>query len=374
MLMKSSGDGSIRYNKETDYIEILLNGAWVPYENTHLSGEYGTIIVETESLNTESVTCAMGDNIFQGVFLGGSCVFMVTIPGEYTITCGDYSTNAIAIIGQKTSVRLDSPAITVTIKSDTLDGEMIYVSLYGKTTGKMCLDGTAVFTLYGTGDIEIFSTNCSAARSIVYGESYEITLNRPYATLNLTTRDLDGEPVTVVIENTSYTSVLPCSMKVYNFGTATITAGEASVTQEVVSGQTYEIEVSEFVPVYLMSNGVINRSLASFNTNQGTGVTCTVTDGKSRYKVPATYTCDLINFSAPSEYVGRTLHIKAGPIWCPAKLKFFEYGSTANTQYIYPTDKEFTVKIPNTGNFRVRFENESSSGDMTIDLIDVYVV
>lgn len=376
MLMgRGAFTATIRYNKDNDYIEILDpdTGAWVQYEKAYVSGNYCVIMVETKSLNGEAVTCTIGETLLHGSFIGGTCVFMVEEEGSAVIACGDYSVTVEAVLNMRVKAELNSPLITATVTTDNLNGEPVYLSVAGNSYTKLFTDGQAVFEIYDTGEATLVSTNCETSFTIAAGQSNTVHINRPQAVLNLTTKDLSGETVTVIVDGVTYTGVLPCTLTLFHFGNVQITSLEKSETITVEAGGTYDFELNEFSRVDFLDSA--NRTMINGLTVTGNQITAFWEGKVLQMLVYNGYTA-FINIPFIKEYSGKTLKIKAYTGKCPVKLRI-EYKTETGTysKEILPESNMFTFQIPEySSSYKIFVSYYNNYGsNVTIGFTEIYI-
>ena len=272
-IIESAG---IRYNPETDYVEILNPNTdeWEQWEKTGVAIEACTIVVSTRNLNGQTATCVIGGVTYTSIFVGGACTFKVNEVGTATITCAGYTTTVTTVSGGYVTVELTRPSATLKLTTENLNGETVTVKIAGVTyTGTFTNKETA-FTIYEVGTATITCGVVTETCEIESGKTYTVDVTRDYATLNFTTSDLNGKSISVTVGGQTYTGVFSsnkCTIVVYTFGSATITCAYASTTQTIAVGGSYTV--------------TLNRPYATLNltTTNLNGHTVTVTCGGNTY-------------------------------------------------------------------------------------------
>lgn len=272
-IIESAG---IRYNSETDYVEILNPNTdeWEPWEKTGIAIDPCTIVVSTKNLNGQTATCVIGGVTYTAIFVGGACTFTVNEVGTATITCAGYTTTVSTVSGGYVTVDLTRPSATLKLTTENLNGETVTVKIAGVTYTGTFVNKQTAFTIYEVGTATITCGVVTETCEIASGKTYTVDVTRDYATLNFTTTDLNGKSISVSVGGQTYTGVFSnnkCTITVYTFGSATITCAYASATQTVAVGGNYSV--------------TLNRPYATLNltTTNLNGHTVTVTCGGNTY-------------------------------------------------------------------------------------------
>ena len=91
----------IRFNSDIDRIEIYNPAIkeWVPWQSTGVVDVPATITVNTTTLNGQSVTCAIGDESYETVFVNNMATFKVYTAGDVTISGGGSTVTVNVALG-----------------------------------------------------------------------------------------------------------------------------------------------------------------------------------------------------------------------------------------------------------------------------------
>ena len=147
---------------------------------------------------------------------------------------------------------------TITVTTNNMNGEVVTCTINGQSANEMFVGGVATFNLFVEGTATITCGNVTKTVTVTAGETYSISMDKPQAVVNFTTTNLNGEIITLVINGVTYSGVFAnnvASIVVYDFGTATINAGEVSTTLSIAEGGSYSVELTEFAEIPLVVNG-----------------------------------------------------------------------------------------------------------------------
>ena len=239
----------IRYNQDSDFVELLNpnTGEWVQWEKSGVMINPIIVNVTTRNLDGQTVTCTLNGETVTSKFVGGAVSFTLFAEGNATIACGTYSKTIIVTSGGNYTVEITRTPATLTVTTTNTNGQVVTVTIDGETYTRTFANNKAEFTIYEIGNATIVCGTVTKTQTIASGGSYTLDLTRPYATLNLTASNQDGQTINVSVNGVSYTGAFvsgKCTITVYDFGTATITCNGVSKSQTVASGNTYSVDLS----------------------------------------------------------------------------------------------------------------------------------
>lgn len=291
----------------------------------------------TSDLNGKTITVTINGRTYNATFSGYVASITVYDFGTATITCDYASTTQTVESGGTYSVTLNRPSCLIELNSTTLQGEAVTVTVGGNTyTGTFSSSGNCNITVYDVfGTATITSTNASTTQTVENGKTYSVTLNRPYATINLTTENLQNQTITFTVNGVSnqvaFGSDGTVTLKVYVFGDYTFNCSETTVTQTVESGGTYTVDITEVVRVDYVIDGITTNG-ASFPKSGS----LTYTDYTGYIQFLNTTSASSTDFSIVqipknTELIGKTIHIIAG-IYNVTSV-YYRYGLSGQNLY-----------------------------------------
>lgn len=267
-VLESAG---IRYNGDTDYIEVLNphTNEWTQWEKTGVVFNPCTIIVTSQNLNGKTVTCSVGGESYSTIFVGGAATFTVFTGGTVTVTCEGYSATVEAVEGETLTVDITRPPATLTLNTNSLNGYAVSVQVDGVTYSGTFADNKATFTIYEVGTATITSGGITETQTIASGGSYTVTIDRPSALVKLTTSNLQNQTITFTVNGTTNQAAFggdgTLDLTVYVFGSYTFSCSKSSKTITVSEGGTYTVDLTDFEKIFYMKNGQVQNGAESSN-------------------------------------------------------------------------------------------------------------
>lgn len=254
---------------------------------TDITRTPATLKLTTENLNGKTVTVQINGMTYTGIFTNKTYTFTIYEVGTATITCDTVTlSQTIASAGSYT-VDVTKPFAVIDLTTPNLNGHGVTLTVDGVTYNGTFVDGFCRFTVYYFGTATIKSTGISTTLEVASGQTYTKEIVRPYATLNFTTNDMEGQTVSVVINGNSYTATFSgkkCTLTLYEFGTASVSCGYATTTQLVESGGTYTINLDRPYAVINLTTTNLNGHNVTVTVN-GVNYPATFASGKATITV-----------------------------------------------------------------------------------------
>lgn len=284
-IIESAG---IRYDGETDYIELLhpTTGEWIQWQKSNVMVDASVIVVNTDNLNGEVVTCSIGNESYTSYFTGGSVTFIVLTEGTVTLTCGTITQEINVTVGQTYNVTMNKPSARINFTTSNLNGEVITVVIDGKSYTSIFVDNVAVIDVYNFGTASIVCEEVST--------SLEVAENGIY-TVDLTAY----EEIEIIKAGVNKTSATLISGWDYESGALTFESSEY-IMKGIFKGSTFTI-TEEMLgrTIYVQTNSTC--STISFRDSSGNIVSHDIPEKDGNYyiaklEIPSDLTLGAYNF------------------------------------------------------------------------------
>lgn len=336
----------------------------------------------TSNLNGFDVTVTVGGSSYTGTFVNGTCSIEVYEFGSATIASTGVTLTQEIESGESYDIEINRPTATLNLTTSNMNGGSVSVSINGANYTGTFANSKCTITVYEFGTATITCGSVTKTQTVESGKSYTVDLSRPYATLNLTTENLEGYTVTVNVGGSTYSGKFAnskCTVIVYTFGTATITCSETTVTQEVASGGTYTVDITEVLGFYYVQNGVMmNSARISGGTSYGKY------SEKDGYLLlyssnSSSQASKNINFEIDETFKGKTIIVE-GENLNSIQLKYYITATQAgNTKYVNLSGDTTEKSITYPSDFNLNEGDEFSFTfnipvETQIKIFNIYVV